>query len=123
MLRGNLLASAIGTVVGNPWTFPFIWAWIYTLGGWLLGEARLQDLPVDLTLSYIFDNPMSVLWPMAAGGVLTAIVAWFAFFWPAKLLVAQYQHARYRRLRKKVVKRRAEEAAARFTGHEAENEG
>jgi hypothetical protein len=23
--RANIIASAIGTVVGNPWTFPFIW--------------------------------------------------------------------------------------------------
>ena len=60
---------------------------------------------------------------MTVGGVLTAIVAWFAFFWPARLLVAQYQHARYRRLRRKVVKRRAEEMVARLASHEAENEG
>ena len=25
-IRGNLLASALGTFVGNPLTFPFIWA-------------------------------------------------------------------------------------------------
>ena len=25
LIRGNLIASGIGTVVGNPWTFPLIW--------------------------------------------------------------------------------------------------
>lgn len=31
-VRGNLIASALGTAVGNPFTFPFIWA--ATLGTW-----------------------------------------------------------------------------------------
>src|SRR3546814_12530299 len=36
-IRGNIVASAIGTMVGNPWTFPLIWLWTYSLGHWLLG--------------------------------------------------------------------------------------
>ena len=40
VLRGNLIAAAIGTVVGNPWTFPIIWLWIYSLGTWLIGNDR-----------------------------------------------------------------------------------
>ena len=29
VIRGNLIASMIGTAVGNPFTFPFIWLTIY----------------------------------------------------------------------------------------------
>lgn len=36
-LRGNLLASALGTLIGNPWTFPLIWLASYQVGGGLLG--------------------------------------------------------------------------------------
>ena len=44
IIRANILASAIGTAVGNPWTFPFIWAWLYQTGTWMTaGEALSGD--------------------------------------------------------------------------------
>ena len=92
-------------MVGNPWTFPFIWTWIYGVGRWMLGESIASDLPSGLTLTYIFDRPFAVLLPMTIGGLPTAVIAWFAFYFPARSLVAQYQKARRRRLRKKVRKR------------------
>lgn len=39
VLRGNLLASAAGTVVGNPLTFPLIWIATFKLGNALTGGA------------------------------------------------------------------------------------
>lgn len=104
VLRGNLLAAAIGTVVGNPWTFPFIWLWIYSLGKWLIGSDDLTTLPETLSFGYIFENPLKVLLPMAVGGVPTAICAWFVFFWPIQRTVDQYQRARRRRIRRKIRK-------------------
>ena len=35
LIGGSLFSAVIGTIVGNPWTFPFIWLWIYNLGLWL----------------------------------------------------------------------------------------
>ncbi|MCK5621488.1 MAG: DUF2062 domain-containing protein, partial [Alphaproteobacteria bacterium] len=32
LTRGNIVAGLLGTAIGNPWTFPFIWLWIYELG-------------------------------------------------------------------------------------------
>ncbi len=37
LLRGSVVASAIGTAVGNPWTFAIIWPATYSLGHWLIG--------------------------------------------------------------------------------------
>jgi len=43
-MRGNILASAIGTAVGNPWTFAFIWPGIFWLGRTILGyENRSEE--------------------------------------------------------------------------------
>jgi uncharacterized protein (DUF2062 family) len=39
VLGGNLLAAAIGTAVGNPLTFPLIWAATFKLGHFVLGGA------------------------------------------------------------------------------------
>jgi hypothetical protein len=99
LLRGNVVASALGTMVGNPWTFPFIWAWIYSLGRLLTGHSVTNDLPNVLSLQYIFDRPLEVFWPMTVGGVPTAIVVWFAVFWPLRGVVIEYQRARQWRIR------------------------
>ena len=105
-LRGSLVASAIGTVVGNPWTFPFIWAWLYSSGHWLLGNDVSDALPHNLSIRYVFDNFWAVLWPMTVSGIPTSIAAWFAFFLPARRMVAEYQRARRWRIRRKVLRRR-----------------
>jgi len=116
LVRGNVIASAIGTAVGNPWTFPFIWLWTYSLGRWVLGGAHGFDLlPEDLSLmQLIFDHPFEVLLPMTIGSIPTAIVAWFVFFWPLQRAIAVYQSARRRRLRRRLHREfeRAERAAA-----------
>ena len=129
LLRGNVVASAIGTAVGNPWTFPFIWAWIYTLGQWLMGSDAASDLPETLSLGYIFERPLEVLWPMTLGALPTVVAVWIGIFWPVRGAVAEYQHARRRRMRRKVRARlarrestqRAERIrAAAATGQEQE---
>ncbi|HET6519441.1 MAG TPA: DUF2062 domain-containing protein [Geminicoccaceae bacterium] len=95
--RGNVIAAAIGTAVGNPWTFPFIWVWIYTFGRWLLGDAAPAPTLRELTPGLIFDRPWTVLWPMVVGSIPTAIVAGVASYVPLVRAVAAYQEARRRR--------------------------
>ncbi len=114
LLRGNVVASAIGTAVGNPWTFPFIWTWIYTLGQWLMSADAASDFPATLDLDYIFERPLDVLWPMTLGALPTAAVVWIAIFWPVRGAVAEYQHVRHHRIRRKVQARLAKRDAIRL---------
>ena len=109
VIGGSLMASAIGTAVGNPWTFPFIWAGIYRLGCWMLGWEAGHGLPDELTLSYIFEHPSAILLPMSLGAVPAVAVVWMAFFWPVRELVADYQRLRRRRRerRREVLRERA----------------
>lgn len=109
IIGGNLMASAIGTAVGNPWTFPFIWAGIFRLGVWMLGWDMSHILPEDLTLSYIFERPGAILLPMSVGAIPTVVVVWCAFYWPVRQLVADYQRLRRRRRerRREVLRERA----------------
>lgn len=100
MLRGNIIASAIGTAIGNPWTFPFIWAWIFGFGHWILGKGELNSETTGLTLAFIFEHPEQVLWPMTIGGIPTAIAVWGIAFVPAHSMVSQYQRARRWRIRR-----------------------
>ena len=115
ILRGNILASAIGTVVGNPWTFPFIWAWTYGLGWRLIGARNSHQLSDELTLQYIFENTLNVLWPMTVGAVPTVVVVWFVAFVPIYMIVYEYQRARQWRIRRKASKARKRSEAARLS--------
>lgn len=40
IMRGNIVASLIGTIVGNPLTFPFIAAGAMSTGNYLLGDLH-----------------------------------------------------------------------------------
>ena len=39
--NSSMIASALGTAVGNPLTFPFIWASSLGLGNWMLGRTNV----------------------------------------------------------------------------------
>jgi len=108
-MRGNVLASAIGTAVGNPWTFPFIWVWIYNCGVWMgAGGHRedgseidfsetfesLMDAVVTLDGSLFIDQVLPLFWPMFVGGIPTGIVVWLISYWLIKRLILGFQKRR-----------------------------
>ena len=102
LLRGNLLASAIGTFFGNPWTFLFIWVSDYRLGIWLLRQGGHGDKYVGLNFDqlteimtlfiHFFTFSGGVEWkqlagpfeqvflPMTIGGTVLAISSWLVAF-------------------------------------------
>jgi uncharacterized protein (DUF2062 family) len=114
-LRANLLASAIGTAVGNPWTFPGIWFGVLWLGSKIMG----QDMPdisfTDFTGTMIFDQFSTIGLPMLVGGVPAGLVAWVIFYFPIRRAIANYQHHR-RTTRLKRRQTLAEERRAREVG-------
>ncbi len=107
LMGGNLFASAVGTVVGNPWTFPLIWLISYRLGAFALGRNGDATLPENLSMAYIFDNPEAVLLPMTLGGVPMAVVAWFVSYWIVRRAVDRYQQMRRARMSKGAARRLA----------------
>ncbi|MBE8190660.1 MAG: DUF2062 domain-containing protein [Alphaproteobacteria bacterium] len=63
-IGGNYLAAALGTWVGNPITFPFIWAGSYSVGNYLLGDNRMPLDFENLTLGTLWNEPASVFLPI-----------------------------------------------------------
>ncbi len=118
LLNANLLASALGTVVGNPWTFPFIWLWIYKLGNWILGNPE-ESLPETVGLGYLWEHFWQLFLPMTVGGVLTGTVAWVACFLPVYEASAGYQMIRERRRRIRRTTRRARASSRPRVGGDA----
>jgi uncharacterized protein (DUF2062 family) len=98
VVRGNYLAAATGTLVGNPWTVPFLLLASYQLGHALLGgpAAPIESLQ-PWNLATLFDRLEAVFWPMALGSLPLGLVAGLATYFSLVRIVAAYQERRVRR--------------------------
>lgn len=109
VIRANVLAAAIGTAVGNPWTFPFIWIGVFNTGQWLLRTEGMEAEHIDfikvltkstealykLNFDLFVEVGGPVIWPMLVGCVPWVIGVWFAFYAPLRPLISKYQAARH----------------------------
>lgn len=122
MTRTSILASAIGTVVGNPWTFPPIWFGTWWLGRLLLGDAAQGDERLNFRalfealwyglrhfdVAYLAEHVWPVWWPMFVGSLPVAVVAWFGFYVVLRRAIASYHRIRgLRRLERLAQRTRA----------------
>ncbi|MCT8973009.1 DUF2062 domain-containing protein [Microbaculum sp. A6E488] len=97
---GNILASALGTALGNPLTFPFIWAASYRMGLLIMGGNGASHPPIDMSLglfAHSWDTLMPVLTTMLIGAVPLGIIAWIVFYFLVRTIVRSFQAARQRR--------------------------
>ncbi len=124
-LRGSILASALGTGVGNPLTFPFMWWATYNLGGLMLGYDLKSDITIHLPEGFwmlLFTHPGAfvhhfweamgpIIVPMMVGAVpIGGVVALGIYFLVLKA-VRSYQCRRRERLqaRRQQLQRQAAE--------------
>ncbi len=93
----NVIAAVVGTMVGNPWTFPFIWALLYEIGTLLHPiQTPLPDWD-HFTLSFVGEYFWQIFFPMLLASVPIAVVTWFSLFYGLRYLIPIMR----RRLRKK----------------------
>lgn len=96
-VNGNILASAIGTAAGNPWTFPFIWVSVLYTGRHLLGtyseETKVAFIPMfekatRALMTFDFRlfaaDVWPILWPMMVGCIPFYLAAWFMTYYLMK---------------------------------------
>ncbi|MDX2264137.1 MAG: DUF2062 domain-containing protein [Hyphomicrobiales bacterium] len=74
-VRGSVIASAIGSFVGNPLTYPLIWISTYQLGALILGESGAVGRIDFQGKAEAVWNGLKALSPEAVGQALEA-------FWP-----------------------------------------
>ena len=92
LLKQNKIAATLGTIFGNPWTFPLIWYLTLHLGVFLLGGRF--DMPVNfkeffddlyhsiisLDIDMFIRDILPILIPMLIGSIPCFVVAWFATY-------------------------------------------
>ena len=134
LMRGSIIASAIGTVFGNPLTFPFIWALTYETGTILLGlESDINvaqmlsktlsvlremsqwyfDLLTAPSVAFANINEYTDAWakiweiifPLFIGSIPWFFIVWLIFFATLRPFFRSYRRASQERKKKRLVKK------------------
>ena len=137
VFRANVLASLIGTFVGNPITFPIITVFTLKLGEWILGSSEYSsgdggkifegflDFIFLIYKSFFTDGSIGensvprmneffngIFIPYSLGGLIFGIVLAIISYLLLRPLVSTYQKKRdslkAKRLKKKLMRRKNE---------------
>ncbi|MAI28742.1 MAG: DUF2062 domain-containing protein [Pelagibacteraceae bacterium TMED124] len=77
LMRGNLIAATVGTVVGNPWTFPFIFYLDYKIGTTIyFNSIDYYEFKIKFFVVHFED----LFYPTLLGSVPLALIVWFITF-------------------------------------------
>jgi hypothetical protein len=81
LLRTNVIAGLIGTLVGNPWTFPLMWWLAYLVGEFTFRSLgfHVAEMPAhfswDRLIFEIENEPMALLLPWVLGGYILMLLS------------------------------------------------
>ena len=93
ILKQSGVAATLGTLAGNPWTFPFIWYSTFNFGEFILNH-QLAKIPENFDIFFkelfhaviildfkgFFDDIWPVFYPMLIGSIPFYIVSWWMVY-------------------------------------------
>lgn len=94
LLRANIAASMLGNFLGNPITYPFMWAAVYQVGALMLGNTPTLNAIDSAVLNFEVTSFWDVFMPFLAGSIPVGIVAGLIFYFPVRNGVGRFQAAR-----------------------------
>lgn len=96
LTKQNGVAAALGTIVGNPWTFPLIWYLTLHTGHFMLGSDA-PKLPVDFKALFSelfhaiikldFNAFISDIWPVYYPMLIGCIPFYIGVWWLLSYLI------------------------------------
>ena len=78
LMKGNLIAATVGTIIGNPWTFPFIFYLDYKIGTTIFLN-RIDYY--EFKIIFFVENFENLFYPTLLGSIPLAIIMWFVTFY------------------------------------------
>ena len=99
LIRGNFIAALIGTVVGNPITFPFIWGLIYKIGTYVT-NIKLEKINHEINFDMIINQTYEIFFPMLIGGIIIAPLVWMITYYIIYSFIASYKKRKRKKNRK-----------------------
>ena len=97
LMRGNILASWIGTLVGNPWTFPFILVLINKVGVFITPFFGFDIFFSMNDNSGLYSFIITQLFPMALGGAIVSVFVWPIIFTICYFLIIGWRKHKIKR--------------------------
>ena len=99
LLRANYIAALIGTIVGNPISFPFIWGLIYKIGVFVVDRSD-NNLSPNINFETIINQTYDIFIPMLVGGAVLAIPVWVLTYFITYSFVSSFKKARIKKQKK-----------------------
>ena len=113
-LRASMAAALIGTLFGNPWTFPFIWYFSYEIGKlfilensslsfqYLLPSLKNEMIVLFILVKNIFlttdyglikesFNTLNFIPTMALGSIPLVLISWFFSYFIFEGIINSYK--------------------------------
>lgn len=124
LVRGNMIAAALGTFIGNPLTFPFIWAAAYHTGNFVLqtqdhgaeppalGIAMKDvieacwNLDGSAALVALGDIWFPILYPMLVGGIIVGLLVTIPIYFLTRRAAGIFRETRRNKLMAKATELR-----------------
>lgn len=99
LLRANYIAALIGTIVGNPISFPFIWGLIYKVGAFIVDKPE-DNLRPNINFEIIINQTYDIFIPMLVGGAVLAIPIWVTTYFITYSFVSSFKKAKQKNKKK-----------------------
>ena len=96
IIRGNYVAALLGTIVGNPITFPFIWGLIYKVGAFVT-STKQKELNHEINFDMIVSQTYEIFLPMLLGGAILAIPVWLTTYLLTHSFVSSYKKSKLKK--------------------------
>ena len=77
----NLIAATVGTIVGNPWTFPFFFYLDYKIE---FSSIILKIEKYEFKLNFLVQNFEELFFPTLLGSIPIAISVWLITYYLSK---------------------------------------
>ena len=93
LIRGNFIAALLGTAIGNPISFPFIWGLIYNIGAFVTSKSSV-NFQSEISIDLILDETYEVFTPMLIGGAIIALPIWLLTYFTMYSLISSYKKSK-----------------------------
>ena len=101
VIRGNFIAALIGTIVGNPITFPFIWGLIYKIGTFITNIKQVS-FSYEINFNMIIDQTYEIFFPMLIGGIVIAPLVWIISYFIVYSFISSYKRRKNKKKRRSI---------------------
>lgn len=124
LIGGNLVAAAIGTGIGNPLTFPFIWGTTLETGKFILYGRHSGEIVPQQLGQVLWHMDFALLWtplirPMFIGALPIGFIFAAVFYVVTRWATIAFREHRRTRLAERAKRRAARDYAANATAGRA----